>query len=428
MTLVKLQNFNFQKIINCLISLIPFSFIAGNLLINLNIALIIIVSLSFWKLQIFKIKYFFIDKILISFFLFTVIANLINLSFFLSIDYDLAKENFLKTIFFFRYLLLYFSIRYVIEKNIFDFKMFFISSGFCAIFVSLDIIYQLIFGSDFFGFPKKPPHLSGPFGDELIAGSYLQRFGIFIFFLFPFLRNKLEDKYSIIVLIFFFLIIFFSIILSGNRMPTVLFAMSVLVLFISEKRLRKFLITVVPLICIFFLLIYNLNSQINDTTNHYLKTSYQILTSANEIFLDANTQFTNMYLKEFNLGYLTWKENKFFGGGINSFYLNCKINYDICNNHPHNYYLEILSELGIIGLLLITIFFISLLYFYFTLKSNLSNNFNQNLIIPFTLLFFVEIFPIKTSGSFFTTGNASYIFFIIAVVVGLINNMRYNKS
>ena len=211
-------------------------------------------------------------------------------------------------------------------------------------------------------------------------------------------------------------------------MPTVLFAMSVLVLFISEKRLRKFLITVVPLICIFFLLIYNLNSQINDTTNHYLKTSYQILTSANEIFLDANTQFTNMYLKEFNLGYLTWKENKFFGGGINSFYLNCKINYDICNNHPHNYYLEILSELGIIGLLLITIFFISLLYFYFTLKSNLSNNFNQNLIIPFTLLFFVEIFPIKTSGSFFTTGNASYIFFIIAVVVGLINNMRYNKS
>ena len=225
MTLVKLQNFNFQKIINCLISLIPFSFIAGNLLININIALIIIVSLSFWKLQIFKIKYFFIDKILISFFLFTVIVNLINISYFLSIDFNLAKENFLKTIYFFRDLLLYFSIRYVVEKNIFDFKMFFISSGFCVIFVSLDIIYQLIFGSDFFGFPKTPRHLSGPFGDELIAGSYLQRFGIFIFFLFPFLRNKLEDKYSIIILIFLFLIIFFSIIISGNRMPTVLFVM-----------------------------------------------------------------------------------------------------------------------------------------------------------------------------------------------------------
>ena len=64
-----------------------------------------------------------------------------------------------------------------------------------------------------------------------------------------------------------------------------------------------------------------------------------------------------MYLKEFNLGYLTWKENIFFGGGINSFYLNCKINYDFCSNHPHNYYLEILTETGIIGFILISLFF-----------------------------------------------------------------------
>lgn len=101
MTLVKAQNFNFQKIINFLLSLIPFSFIAGNLLINLNIALIIIVSLIFWKLRFFKIKYFFIDKILILFFLLTIIVNLINISYFLSIDFNLAKENFLKSIFFF---------------------------------------------------------------------------------------------------------------------------------------------------------------------------------------------------------------------------------------------------------------------------------------------------------------------------------------
>jgi len=211
-------------------------------------------------------------------------------------------------------------------------------------------------------------------------------------------------------------------------MPTVLFVMFFLILLISEKRLRKFFITIVPLICIFFLLIYNLNSQISAITDHFLKTSYQILTSFNEVFSDSNIKFTNMYLKEFNLGYLTWKENIFFGGGINSFYLNCKINYDFCTNHPHNYYLEILSELGIVGLLLITIIFTSLLYSYFILKSDLSNNFNQNLIIPFTLIFFIEIFPIKTSGSFFTTGNASYIFFIIAVMVGLINNMRYSRS
>ena len=43
----------------------------------------------------------------------------------------------------------------------------------------------------------------------------------------------------------------------------------------------------------------------------------------------------------------------------------------------------------------------------------------DNLIIPFMFLFLAEIFPIKTSGSFFTTSNASFIFFILAITVAL---------
>ena len=93
-------------------------------------------------------------------------------------------------------------------------------------------------------------------------------------------------------------------------------------------------------------------------------------------------------IKKFNLGYLTWKENVFFGGGINSFYLSCKINFDICTNHPHNYYLEILSELGILGFILLTVIFITLLYFYLNAKNDLNINFNENLVIPFAFIFF----------------------------------------
>ena len=46
-------------------------------------------------------------------------------------------------------------------------------------------------------------------------------------------------------------------------------------------------------------------------------------------------------------------------------------------------------------------------------------NFDNNLIFPFVLLFFAEIFPLKTSGSFFTTGSATFIFFIMAIIVSL---------
>lgn len=422
------KNLNFRTIINFLMLLLPISFIAGNLIINLNIILIIFASLLKWKFQFFKIKFFLIDKLLIILFFFAIIVNLINLNNFASNNVLIAKENFFKTISFFRYLFFYFAIRHIVEKKIFNFKIFFISSSLCVIFVSLDLILQLFFGSDIFGYPKTPRKLSGPFGEELIAGSYLQRFSFFLFFLFPFLRNNFNKKYFIPVLLSTFLLIFFSIIIAGNRMPIVLFIMSFVILFLFEKKLRKFLIIVVPLITAFFILIYNFSAQIRDVANHFLKNSFQIITSFSEIFNNSNFNFSNMYLKEFNLGYLTWKENVIFGGGINSFYLNCTINFDICTNHPHNYYLEILSELGIIGFILFTVIFIKLIYLYFALKSDLSTDFNQNLIIPFAILFFVEIFPIKTTGSFFTTGNATYIFLIIAVMVGLINKIRYDRE
>ena len=127
---------------------------------------------------------------------------------------------------------------------------------------------------------------------------------------------------------------------------------------------------------------------------------------------------TNSYIREFYSGYAAWKENFLIGGGINSFYLNCSKTLDFCASHPHNYYLEILSELGIIGFIILIIIF-NYIFMIIGVKNYLSLDFNSNLIYPFALLFLVEVFPLKTSGSFFTTGNATFIFFIIAIIVSL---------
>ena len=93
----------------------------------------------------------------------------------------------------------------------------------------------------------------------------------------------------------------------------------------------------------------------------------------------------------------------------------------ICNMHPHNYYLEILTETGIIGFIILTfiiltIIFMTLIKKYFYSNSSLKNN---NIIIPFIFLFIAEIFPLKSTGSFFTTGNATYLFIIIGILVAL---------
>ena len=88
--------------------------------------------------------------------------------------------------------------------------------------------------------------------------------------------------------------------------------------------------------------------------------------------------------------------------------------------HPHNYYLEILTETGVFGFSIISLVFIIIIYLtlvkkYF-LKSSLNNN---HIIIPFIFLFIAEIFPIKSTGSFFTTGNTTYLFLIIGIMIGL---------
>ena len=85
---------------------------------------------------------------------------------------------------------------------------------------------------------------------------------------------------------------------------------------------------------------------------------------------DNTIALSNTHIKEIETGILTWQQNKFFGGGIKSFYFNCtKIDKSLmdqyggtnCNSHPHNYYLEIASALGVIGLIIIiTIFSIML--------------------------------------------------------------------
>ena len=433
MQLTTSKYLNFKYLINLLLSFLPLSFIAGNLIINLNVILIILLSLFFYGKKIFSLKFSFLDKLLILFFLFSLMTGIINtFNIFQLNDFNQNFNIFNKSIVFFRYLLFYFVIKFLIKEEIFNFKLFFISASICSIFVCLDLMLQLFSGKDIFGNLKTPRKLSGPFGDELIAGSYLQRFSIFIFFLIPSQTGIKNKNILIIILLLFFSLIFFSLIIAGNRMPLVLFIFILSVFFLSEKKLRSYSIIFIPFLLIIFFLIFNLNQEVEDNARHFLQMVSQLFSFLFEIlFQDRGSNFTNTfvnntYVEEFISGYLTWQQNFFIGGGIDSYYLNCVEVRKHCASHPHNYYLEVLSELGIIGLILTLIILIKILKISIANKNYLDMSFEKNLITPFFLLFVAEIFPIKTSGSFFTTGNSTFLFFILAVIIGLSNRSKYN--
>ena len=438
MYLFSQANFTKGRFLSFLLALLPISFVAGNMIININILLIIVSSLIIYKGDVFKLKYFLLDKIIFSFFVLILITGLVNEYYFFVNNLSPWLGYFkitLKSFLFLKYLLFYIVLRFLIEKEKIDFKIFFLSCLICTLFVCFDIFYQFIFGKDIFGYEitGSGAKLSGPFGDELIAGGFIQRFSIFCFFILPLFYPDKNKKYSKYLLPILFLIFFIGIILSGNRMPILLFFLSVFLILIFQKQTRKYFLHFTIIFTVIFYIIFNLNSAVNQNFKSFY---YQINSMLNVVvsrdFMNKKSLQPHLYpqyLNEFVTFYDTWLMNKYIGGGIKNFRYYChkaskkdkKKSEFICNMHPHNYYLEILTETGLFGFSIIILIFSITLYItflkkYFYTNSSLKNN---NLIIPFLFLFMVEIFPIKSTGSFFTTGNATYLFLLLGILVAI---------
>ena len=202
--------------------------------------------------------------------------------------------------------------------------------------------------------------------------------------------------------------------LAGNRIPFLILIFFIFLSLIIMKNLRSYFFSflIISISCVFILKNYD-----EEILKHYGGFQTQIINLLNPLSDDNKIQFKNknkltddeknytfsfkgenyitksVHAKEFYTGYKTWLQNKFFGGGLKSFRFNCPKVFVNCNAHPHNYYLEILSDLGIVGFLMIISFvFLVCKESYFSRKI---------IVLPFLLALFGEMFPIKTTGSFF---------------------------
>ena len=109
----------------------------------------------------------------------------------------------LKSIFNLRFLLLFFVINTLIKNDKLNLKPFLYSASFLSFLISIDLIIQVAFGKNLIGLEITASRPSSFFGNEHIAGAYLQKFALFLLFWFAY-KNKNDLQFSIIVSLFFF--------------------------------------------------------------------------------------------------------------------------------------------------------------------------------------------------------------------------------
>jgi len=284
-------------------------------------------------------------------------------------------------------------------------------------FVIFDLIFQSIFGFDLFGFEsfsyktseidKTIVRLTGPFDDSR-AGFYLVIITILIGI--ELLKNEKILLFFAINLINCCIIPF-----TGER-TSLIFA---IILFFSSflnlafKKRKEFFGILILLILITPTLFKISPETVVDRNVTLLK--YQIKNF-------KNTQWFAHYDTSFKI----FLDYKLFGTGVRNFRNICSDNmYDgifdkkfRCSTHPHNKYLEILSEAGIFS-------FIIILLIFFKTSINLvrenSNFCSFIILISFTYIIFDPLLPSK---SFFNNWMSS----IFWILLAMISNFKIKKT
>jgi len=166
---------------------------------------------------------------------------------------------------------------------------------------------------------------------------------------------------------------------------------------------------------------------LNSTINKNSQIIYQKVSKPNQKYEGFPQNFFSRHSGSthnpmFKAAIDVWKKNKILGNGIKSFRKDCKKiplhTGRLCSNHPHNYYIEILLETGIVGFLFfLAILTIFAVFIFRNFKLLNESSLGNLILLTSTITLIIEIFPIKSTGSIFSTGNATYLILISSIII-----------
>ena len=428
----------FSKIFNYLFLLLPIFLITGPAIPDLIITFssIFLIILIFYK----KKYYIFSNKLFLITIIFWLLIILIS---FFSYYKQAAFQD---SIIFIRILLIPIIGYYFFFINTQNIKIVIYIIFLTVCFVLIDTLFQFInydselgFKNDLLGFKSNwYGRLTGPFRDELIPGAYVSKFGL-IGYLF-FVLNK-KNTYYYYGSIFYLSLIGVVCFASGERMAfaTYLLGLLILLIFYTNQR-KKVLFSILTFLLLTFS-IYKIHPFYNDYTiissTHYhqgliIEKKFNCKNDKDKIctkiinlqpsFFEVLKNFkSSAYGEIYLLSYEMFKENPFSGIGISNYEKVCKNNEKYnnlmknykCAAHPHNYYLQWLSEGGII---VFSFFLFYLFYLFYFIKTNSGEKIYK--LVGLTSLVII-FWPVMSTGSLIKNWNGISIFFIISICLSL---------
>ena len=381
---------------------------------------LILSSLSIWFIY-FTVKNKLYDKFNnIYFFIFIVFC-------FISIISSILSENIYVSLksssFYFRIGIFALLISFLIEQDRKILNYFYYS--FLATFSILvvDGYLQYFTGFNIVGYKLQGVRVSSFFKDELILGSYLVRLLPLFLALFVIRekKNSLENYFFYLLFICIYLLIF----LSGER--TSFFFLNLFILFqiIFLKRGK-----LIRMVVLFVSITSVLTLSFNDSKYY----DRFILSPIKSIGFEKSLENRNWFTPEHDSLYKTaWNmflDKPIIGHGPKMFRIKCSDRkyaegMKPCDTHPHNFYIQLLAEMGLVGFIFL---FSSFVYLISLILKHVYKKiiYNKLLFSDYQLCLLsgllITLWPLSPNGSFFN--NTLMIFYSLQIGFFPINKSK----